>query len=329
MNNLELMTRRLMWQGGIPQENRMIKDKFRTLQRALKYSYQACTVAIVQPYSQVLLSEEDEVDPEMTVQKPERALINPDKVKQDYDDKIISIPYECGFNPGDVFEWKKTNTYWLIYTQEITEDAYFRGEIRRCRYRLKFKDKSGKWCSTWAAIRGPVETQIDSIQKNQDRIDKPNLSLNILMPRNEHTLQAFERYQKFIFQGRCWQVKAHDGISMKNVIEVNAEENYINKMVDDVENEMKDGLVIEPVDPTPNSGIDGKTFIIPSVPEKYSSSEDGGVWSIVENVPVRISSQYGETIEVVWKDMVSGQFTLQWQKDDIIKQKTIVVESLY
>jgi hypothetical protein len=69
-----------------------------------------------------------------------RALINPDKVKQDYDDKIISIDHINQYEPGDVFEWKKTDTHWIIYLEEITEDAYFRGEIRRCRYRIKFKD---------------------------------------------------------------------------------------------------------------------------------------------------------------------------------------------
>nr|DAO08592.1 MAG TPA: hypothetical protein [Caudoviricetes sp.] len=69
-----------------------------------------------------------------------RALINPDKVKQDYDDKIISIDHMAKYEPGDVFEWKRTGTYWIIYLEEITEDAYFRGEIRRCRYKIKFKD---------------------------------------------------------------------------------------------------------------------------------------------------------------------------------------------
>jgi hypothetical protein len=44
MNNLEMMRKRLEYQGGIHQEDRMIKDKWRTLQRALKYSYQACSV---------------------------------------------------------------------------------------------------------------------------------------------------------------------------------------------------------------------------------------------------------------------------------------------
>jgi len=35
MTNLELMRKRLEWQGGIRQEDRMIKDKWRTLQKAL------------------------------------------------------------------------------------------------------------------------------------------------------------------------------------------------------------------------------------------------------------------------------------------------------
>ncbi|MCM1323983.1 MAG: hypothetical protein NC218_07465 [Acetobacter sp.] len=39
-----------------------------------------------------------------------RALINPDKVKQDHDDKILSIDYAAGFRPGDVFTWEGTNT---------------------------------------------------------------------------------------------------------------------------------------------------------------------------------------------------------------------------
>jgi hypothetical protein len=47
---------------------------------------------------------------------PVRALINPNKLKLDYDDKIISIGFEHGFKSGDVFEWCNTNTYWLIKT---------------------------------------------------------------------------------------------------------------------------------------------------------------------------------------------------------------------
>jgi hypothetical protein len=76
---------------------------------------------------------------------------------------------------------------------------------------------------------------------------------------------------------------------MKNVIEVSAEEDYINRDTDDIENSMKDGLIFESEDPTPNSGIMGETFIKPMIEESYSVEEANGAWSILEkNVPVTL-----------------------------------------
>ena len=330
MNNLEMMRKRLEWQGGVHQEDRMVKDKQRSLHKALLYSYQAVSVALAQSYETPL-----GVDPAsgkvipLEGIKEVRALINPDKLKQDYDDKILSLDYEYGYEPGDVFEWKKTGTHWLIYTQEITEDAYFRGEIRRCRYTIKFKDQDGNWCATWAAVRGPVETQINSIQKNQERIDTPNLSLNILMPRNDATLHAFDRYSEFIFKGKCWRVEAPDSISMKNIIEINAQEYYYNDTTDDLAKEMIDGLIIEPEVSTFESEIIGETFIKPKIAETYSVDAVGGTWQVLENAPVCLQSAGDQAITVTWNKMTSGQFTLQWVKDNDIKEKVIVVESLY
>ena len=328
MSNFEMMRKRLEWQGGIEQEDRMIKDKWRTLLRTLKYSYQACDIALAQAQQEVLV---EGAEPEYPIV---RALINPDKNKQDYDDKILSVDYINGFNPGDVFEWKNTETHWIIYLQQLTEDAYFRGEIRRCRYKIKFKDEDGNVCYTYAAIRGPVETQIESIQKNQERIDKPNLSLNILLPRNEVTIKAFDRYKEFILDGRCWKVKAVDPISMtvdrQGVLEVNAQEDYINEVTDDEINEIKDGLIVEPDEPTPNSEINGETFIKPAIPEIYSVDVDGGTWCIRENnVPVDIEPIDNKSVQVTWKKMTSGQFTLVWNNGSDTYEKVIVVESLF
>ena len=328
MSNFEMMRKRLEWQGGIAQEDRMIKDKWRTLLRVLKYSYQACDIALAQAQQEIL---DEGLEPEYPIV---RALINPDKNKQDYDDKILSVDSIHQFKPGDVFEWKNTGTHWIIYLQQLTEDAYFRGEIRRCRYKIKFKDEDGNICYTYAAIRGPVETQIDSIQKNQERIDKPNLSLNILMPRNEVTIKAFDRYKEFILDGRCWKVKAVDPISMtvdrQGVLEVNAQEDYINEVTDDEISEIKDGLVVEPDEPTPNSEINGETFIKPAIPEIYSVDMDGGTWCIRENnVPVDIEPIDNKSVQVTWKKMTSGQFTLVWNNGSDTDEKVIVVESLF
>ncbi len=332
MSNLELMRMRLQSQGGINQEDRMIKDKYRTFLRALKYSYQGADVQLVQPFDTCFYDKPYQGEA-IDDSQPYRALINPDKVKQDYDDKILSIDYMHGFNPGDVFKWIGTESYWLIYLQELTEDAYFRGEIRRCKYKIKFKDKDGAVKYTWAAIRGPVETKIDSVQKNQIRVDRPNLTLNILLPQNSDTLFAFDRYKKFLFAGKCWQVQAPDSISIKNVIEINAEEYYIDKDADDIDQEIKDGLIIEAIDPnvkTNGPKIIGETFIKPKLKEIYTAPSVGGTWAIKEKcVPVCVESISDTEVAITWQKSTSGQFTLLWADNTMILEKIIVIESLF
>lgn len=324
MNNLELMRKRLQHHGGIKQEDRMIKDKWRAFHHALVFSYQGADVSLVQKYNSCEMLDNQNIY---------RALINPNKTKQDYDDKILSIDYNTAFGPGDVFKWEGTNSHWLIYLQALTEDAYFRGDIRRCKYIIKFKNKNGEIKQTWAAIRGPVETQIESIQKNQVRVDRPNLSLNILMPLNEDTLYAFDRYSKFLFAGKAWRVQAPDAISIKNVLEINAEEYYIDRDEDDVDDEVADGLIIESIDPNPDEDtvkIEGLTFIKPKITEIYKAPEIGGEWKILEdNCPVCLKVSNDPFVQITWNKTISGQFTLQWSKENTILTKIIVVESLF
>ena len=219
LDGVEHQNTRLEQHGGNLQQERMIRDKRRSLDRALWNSYQAAEVIKVDAQNQ----------------KPVRALINPNKLKQDYDDKILSVGYEYGFKPGDIFEWVGTNTRWIIKLQDLTELAYFRGDIRKCSYEIIWEDEEGKH-STYAAIRGPVETKINFIQKHGISVDTPNHSLNILMPKNEDTLKYFKRYNKFYLQGDevCWRVEAIDWISTPGILEVTAVEYYSNEIEDDV-----------------------------------------------------------------------------------------------
>ena len=108
IEGVNLMAARLGMHGGEPQEDRMIKDRRRTLDKACLYSYQGAFVQKV-PF--------DEVDEEINDSVKVRALINPNKLKQDYDDKIISTGFENDFHTGDVFNWCNTNTHWIVYLQ--------------------------------------------------------------------------------------------------------------------------------------------------------------------------------------------------------------------
>lgn len=317
---INMMAQRLKTRGGEVQQNRMIKDKRWSLDHATKYSYQAAKIRRV-----------DSVDKE---EAP--SLINPDKTKQNYDDKILSVGYEYRYKPGDVFEWMNTGTKWIIYLQDLTELSYFRGEIRRCNYAVSWLDENHKKRTQYMAVRGPVETKINFIQKNGISVDEPNYSLDILMTKTPEALKYFRRYAKFYLKGIeeadqniCYRVEATDTISMPGIMELSAVEYYANETKDDITASLVDGLVAEPIDPNKELGtgnlIQGEIFIKPRLEYKYFYRGDKvAQWSVDKKYPV-ILKQNGKQVTLKWDSSYSGEFVLRYGNSE----KTIVVESLF
>ena len=322
MQGIRNMAHRLDSAGGFNQQKRMIADKLGSLKKALKYSYQAAWVERVTPSNDFL------------EEHPVKALINPNKLKPDYDDKIISVEFEHEYQCGDVFEWKNTDTYWLIYLQDLTELAYFRAEIRKCSYQIEWKDEdTGEICSTYAAVRGPVETKINYIQKHSISVDEPNYSLNLMLPKTEESLKKFKRYSKFYLKDDtsiCWRIEAVDSISMPGIIEINAVEYYANKDTDDIENGIVDGLIAEPINPNPTeveTTIEGETFIKPKITYVYKFNGSLQTdWVFDASLPIKYEiDEDNHEISIKWLSSYSGQFDLSYGD----YTKTIVVESLF
>ena len=311
----------LQAEGGYSQQDRMIVGKRKSLERALQYSYQGADIALV--------SEPDIIH---------RALINPNITKQDYDDKILSTDYNNNYKPGDVIIWygKQNNkivpSHWLIYLQNLTELAYFKGDIRRCSHYIKWKNDEGKVCGSWLAIRGPVETKINFLQKNGISLETPNHTLNILMPKTEETLKYFKRYSEFYLSGTdsetdkiCWRVTATDTISMPGILEITAIEYYANESEDD------DGIVGGKLDVTPvepdMSLIEGPNFIKPKRTYTYTyTGNEKDKWHLPANLPIEVINASENELSIKWTAPYSG--------DDFIislgnSQKKIIVESLF
>lgn len=313
MNSLDLMQARLRTRGGVVQQDRMIKDKRETLDRVVLYSYQGADVR--------------KLDSETV----ERALINPNTVKQDYDDKTISIGYEYEYKPGTIFDWVRTGTKWLIYLQDLTELAYFKGDIRKCSYQISWKDKNGNTHSTYAAVTGPSERKINTTIKEGMSLDIPNHSLTMMLPATVEVLTYFKRYSKFYIQPLkegdspiCWRVEATDTISMPGILEITAYEYYINEQKDNVEEGVVDAWgegIPEPQDAT----IEGEIFIKPKKFYTYKYiGEEVANWSFDDRLPIEAKINDKE-ITIKWTTTYTGQFVLSYGTEE----KTIVVESLF
>lgn len=317
LNGLANMATRLQHLGGEAQQDRMIAQKRKTLDKAVLYSYQG---AKVQEINQGIIN---------------RALINPNRLKQDYDDKIISIGFESGFKIGTVFSWLNTNTTWIIYLQDLTELAYFKGDIRKCSHIISWENDDGSKESSYVALIGPQEKGLDSISKENISIDIPNYTLQLLVPKTTNTLKYFNRYSKFYLNQLadnnpakkiCWRVEAVDAISSPGIIEVYANEYYANEHEDDIENGIVGGLIVTPIIPDQEAElIKGESLIKPTIEYTYTyTGEKEAEWNIISENPVEFKID-NKTIKIIWTKTYGGSFILQYGTEE----KTIIIDSLF
>lgn len=279
MRALDGMKTRLQYSGGINQQDRMNQDKLRVLKKALLYSYQAATA---------ILEDGREF----------RCLINPDKLKTSYDEKIISIPYEdiclnpefskqettsqgmesIDLLPGDVFTWKENNTKWLVYLKRYEETAYLRAEIRRCNYRIEI---NGSYYDVYA--KGPDETAIVWNKVKGTMWNNLNYNLTMYIKKDRKTENFFHRFSKIELNNMPWEVQAIDSMSLEGVIIVALRETYQNSIEKELKKENEECDIIERDGVTPY--INGPLEINPYDTIKYkveklSEEQLTGEWKV-------------------------------------------------
>ena len=257
--SLENMKLRLQYQGGNQQE-RMNKDKLNSLKKALMYSYQAATAKLADG-------------------REFRCLINRNKLSLDLDDKIISIPFDAEMKEGDVFEWAENSSHWIVFLRRLEETAYFRADIRRCRYEITL-DNGHKY---WGYIRGPVEQQVLWSQASGNYYNKLNYSLIMYLPQNEETLSYFHRFNKVTISGRPWEVQAVDDLSTPGLIQIHLKETFNNTIETDIKKAVNNSINVDIIDEKEETYIHGPSEIYPYDSKTYELRNYNGItgtWSI-------------------------------------------------
>ena len=213
-------------------------------------------------YSQEYLSELRNIIAQLSQTEPYfRCLINHDKLKVDYQDKVISIPFEqnsvsidpvkdnkdlleTGFHNGTVFKWVHGNkqewvpdTYWIVYMQYSEQTAYFRGQIRKADEEISIvivnPDGSESQQTYRGWMTGPNETTALWNVKKGVVWNDLNYTKLLYITKDENTLAFFQRFDRININGKPWEVVAYNenyGTSSSNtntgIIRVALKETY-------------------------------------------------------------------------------------------------------
>lgn len=226
MGSLSRMKERAGWQGYDIHDKNIVDGKYNSFINALRTSYQAEWITL---------------NKDSKNEKKWRCLINPSRLTEQFDKKVISIDYDSGVDEGTVFYWNRTNSYWIIGLRQHTEEAYFRGIITRCDYTI---DINGK--DYWISVRGPVETSTIWHDKHNIAWNDLNYSMAVSITKDSNTIKYFTRHQVIkmklfypdaetgeeIEEWHNWKVVATDKYSEDHLITVYLDEWYDNDAED-------------------------------------------------------------------------------------------------
>ena len=239
---------------------------------------------------------------------------------------------EVGIKEGDVITWKENNSRWIVYLRRLEETAYFRADIRRCRYQLTL----GNGSKYWAYVRGPVEQSILWTQTSGKYFNKLNYTLVMYIQQNEETLKYFRRFKKVMINGQPWEVQATDNISTPGIIEVSLKETYNNTIEADIEKAVEEATKKEVVKEqnTNEPYIYGATEVYPYDVKHYEiKNYGGGSWSIWnESRPnlVKLKNISDKEVDLHIITGKSGKFTLVYESNEgkVIAALDIQIKSL-
>ena len=222
------MKMRAGWEGYDVLDGRNITAKYKSFKAALSNSYQAEWITM---------------DKDKDTEARWRCLINPSRLTENFDKKVISIDFDSGMQEGTVFYWDRTEKYWIVNLQQHTEEAYFRGIINRCDYEI---DVDGT--PYWISLTGPSETDTIWNEKHGIAWNDLNYSMKGIITKNSQTVNYFTRHEviklklsypdvdtgETIEEWHRWKVVATDKYSSNNVMEIYLKEWYDNELEDEM-----------------------------------------------------------------------------------------------
>ena len=303
------MKKRLSHAGG-DADGRNVKGKLKSFHSALDSSYQAEWITFNgERY---------------------RCLINPSRLTENFDKKVLSIDFDAGIKEGSVFYWDRIKQHWIVNLQQHTEEAYFRGDIHRCEFAIEINGNT-----YWTSLKGPSEESLDWTSKHNIVFNDLNYTMAIQITKDSRTMKYFDRFAiiklknsyldlelgQVVEEEHRWQVVATDKWSNNGVIDVYLKEYADNAM----ENAAVQPEIVQPDIEQPY--IDGPQFVyVYDTFVQYSIKNATNGKFVVNSSKVKVVESNENSCIMDITTGKSGKFDIVYQReneDDIVLNVTI------
>lgn len=154
---------------------------------------------------------------------------------------FLHVPNNTPLLIGDIMNWPLddgTIEKWILVQEEKKVNGTYRTFwIVRCNYLMKWIDSNGHLQQSWSYLVSSLDSKIKgNFRTWHDLITpQPNKYAELLMPR-----YPIDRATNFIVEDESWSVIEYDHTSVPGIIYLSLTENKINKIYDDVENNIAD-----------------------------------------------------------------------------------------
>ena len=132
---------------------------------------------------------------------------------------------------GDLIQWN--DDYWLIYRSTTSSyQPHQKFYMVKCNYFIKWVDKSGRLCSSWAYLLGSKDNKIKDNFRTWNNLitPQPNKYISLIMP---HQLMAINT--EIMVLDEVWYLVDYDQASVPGVIYMSFTETNFNEQRDDLE----------------------------------------------------------------------------------------------
>lgn len=222
--------------------------------------------------------------------------------------------------PGDVFTWKENGTDWLVYLRRLEETAYFRAEIRRCRYTVTIDDTEYK-----CYVAKPSTNEIDWRHQQGKLWNDIDYTLQMYITKNEKTEIFFHRFNIIDIDGKPWEIQSVDSMSSEGIIIVYLKEWYQNS-IEKAKAEEDAAAEVTSITTEGEPAIEGPTAVYPYDKKTYTiKNAENGTW-VIGSSKAKILQQDDTTVYIEITTGRSGNFELKYireNEEDIVLNITI------